>query len=181
VTMNKSVDEERFARAVELREQGQDDAALWEFEALAGVTPDADEKASLVLNQSTCLSRLGRIKEARQRWLEAARTLTSPYVDFLDACLSLSEKTNEEASIKFATFLRNHAELRTIDPETFSDAQERLGLVLYGMRRFADALEPLQEALTLTKDDVERKRLRFWIGSSNYEAGDFQSRGASSS
>jgi len=160
---------------MELRDQGKEEDALRELEALANVTPDPDDKASLELNQITCLRRLGRLQEARQRLGAAMRTLTNPpYADFIDACLSVSEGQIEEALQKLRAFLQNHIGMRLIDPELYSDAQERLGLLLYQMRRFPDAIGPLEQALTLTKDDAIRRRLCYYIGSSNFECGDFQ-------
>jgi tetratricopeptide (TPR) repeat protein len=160
------MDHERFMRAMELRDQGKEEDAVRELEALASVTPDPDDKASLELNQITCLARRGRLAEARQRWHEAPRTLTNPpYVDFLDACLSVSERKTEEALQKFKAFPQNHSDIELIDPGLYSDVQERLGLLLYGMRRFAESIDPLEKALTFAKSDANRRRICYYIGS----------------
>ena len=168
------MDDVRFWRAMKLRDKGKEEDALRELEELASLTPDADEKASLVLNQSTCLARLGRVEEARQRWREATRSLTGPYEDFLDACLCVSERKTEEAVHKLTAFLQNHSDMQSIDPELYSEAEERLGLLLYEMNRFADAVALLERAIKLRKGDADRRRLCYYIGSSHFESGNFR-------
>lgn len=162
-------------RAMEFRGQGNEEDALRELDELAREASDTEERASLELSQITCLARLGRLDEARQRWHDATRTLTNrPYVDFLDACLSVSEGKTEEALQKLTAFLRNHSQMQMIDPELYSDAEERLGLLLYGMRRFSDAVDPLERALASAKGDANKRRISYYIGSSNYESGDLK-------
>jgi tetratricopeptide (TPR) repeat protein len=166
---------ERYMRAMEFRDQGNEENALRELDALAREASDTEERASLELAQITCLARLGRLEEARQRWHDATRTLSKPpYVDFVDACLCVSEGKTEEALQKLTAFQQNHSQMQLIDPELYSDAEERLGLLLYGMRRFSEAVGPLERALALAKGDANRRRICYYIGSSNFECGDFK-------
>src|SRR6266700_3507336 len=98
------MDDGRFERAIELRNQGKEEDALREFEAMAEVTPNPQEAGSLLLNQANCLWRLGRLKEARERLSDASILWTSPFTEFVDACLCVTEGKTEEAVRKLYLF-----------------------------------------------------------------------------
>jgi len=106
------MDTERFARAVALRDGGKEEDALREFEALASRATDAFYKGSLLLNQANCLWRLGRLEEAREQWSQATAIWRTPFTEFLDACMCVTEGKSEEAVDKLMVFLKSHIDLK---------------------------------------------------------------------
>jgi tetratricopeptide (TPR) repeat protein len=164
-----NVDFERFQRAIGLRDSGGEEAALHEFEALVSSESDSYDKASLLLNQANCLWRLGRLREARERLAESMSLWATPFAEFLDACLCISEGKKEEAVRKLTTFLVNRTALRESgDEDTYGAAQDELGRLLFELGRYADAIGPLEGALTLADED-QRKMLCFYLGVCQYE------------
>jgi len=163
------MDSERFERAITLRDAGREEDALREFEALADLASDTQEKGSLIANQATCFWRLGRLKEARQRLSEAAGLWTNLYTEFVDACLSVAEGKNDDALRKLTLFLENHADIKqSSDQDIYVDAQDELGRLLFDLGRYADAVSPLEGALSLAEGDL-RKKLCFYLGACHYK------------
>jgi tetratricopeptide (TPR) repeat protein len=166
------VDSERFEHANSLRLAGKEQDALHEFEALTSGVTDPCEKSSLLLGQATCLLGLGRVKEARQRWSEATRYWTNLYTEFIDACLCAEEGNRQEALERWMRFLEKHSELREPGNEdTYSDACERLGVLLFEVERYADAVRPLTDALALAETDERRRKLCSYLGICHLENG----------
>jgi tetratricopeptide (TPR) repeat protein len=128
------LDEERFIRAVALRDAGKEEDALREFESLGSQASDEREKSNLLANKANCLWRMRRLTEARQRWSEATITETTPVTELLDAWLCLSEGKDEEAVQKLTLFVRNHVDLKqSACKGLYADAQDELGKLLFGL------------------------------------------------
>ena len=166
------MDSERFQHAVALRDTGNEEDALREFEALADLESDPHEKADLIGNQANCLSRLGRLKEARQRLSKAERIGgPSPFRDFLDAYMTVTEGNREEAVEKLTVALRKHRDLKESDHrKAYFDAQDELAWLLYGLGRYADAVSAFEEALTSAAGD-QHKKLSCYLGICYYKTG----------
>ena len=158
------MDSARFDRAIALRDAGKDEDALMEFDALAAITLNTEEKSSLLANGATCLARLGRFNEARRHLSEAERCWTNPYTEFADACLCVFEGKRDEAARKLALFLQKYSGVKElVGEEIYADAQKRLGLLLFELDRFTQAVHPLQEALRSAEGDQHRS-LCFYLG-----------------
>jgi tetratricopeptide (TPR) repeat protein len=164
------VDYERFERAVALRDGGKAEDALREFEALAKQETDEVDRSILFGAQANCLWRLGRLSEARQRWTESVTLRPDPTMELLDAYLCISEGKDEEALHKLTLFVRNHAEYKTICPQIYADAQDELGRWLYGLNRYADAIDPLEGALPFFEGH-KHKELSCLLGICYYKTG----------
>lgn len=163
------MDSERFERAVAMRDAGKEEDALREFEALADLESDQQGKSSLLLNQANCFWRLGRLKEARERWSQSTAIWRTPFADLLDARICLTEGKTEEGVCKLTLFLENHLGLKqSSDQDIYVDAQDELGRLLFDLGRYADAVAPLEGALSLAEGDL-RKRLCFYLGACHYK------------
>ncbi len=167
--------DERITRAIALHEAGKVEDALKEFEELASMTVDAQMKSSLLGNQANCLSRLGRFKEARQRLSEAEKHWTNVYTEFLDACLYIGEGKPEDALRELTRFLENYPDLKkSNDQDLYSEAQERVGLLYCQLERYLDAVDPLQEALSLPGTDDLKRDLCFYLGVCHRQNGNLE-------
>jgi len=160
------VKEERFRNAWVLRDSGKDAEALREFEALSGLASDDSERRALLLQQANCLWRLNRTKGARDRLSEAEALGTNPSAELMDARLCIAEGNPDEAVRRLLLFSRGYAELKhSPEADTYVDAQEELGRLLVDLRRYAQAVEPLRDALSVgVAEEKQRRRLCFYLG-----------------
>jgi tetratricopeptide (TPR) repeat protein len=148
------MDTERFNSAIALRDAGRVEEALQELASLVESTGDPEEKASLVLNEATCLTILGRYAEARDRQREAIQI--SPAVeilasaDFGEAGIRALEGKGAEALDKFNRFLREYATLlaRPEHRDLYYQTQMSRGALLVGPGRFQEARALLEECLS---------------------------------
>jgi tetratricopeptide (TPR) repeat protein len=159
------VDSERFQHAMSLRMAGKEQDALQELETLASLATDPCEYSSLLLGQATCLLGLGRVKEARQRWLESARRWTNLYTELIDAYLCAEEGKREEAVHKLTRILESYSELgEPGNEDTYSEASEWLGQQLSWLKRYAEAVQPFKKALAFPETDERKRQLSFYLG-----------------
>jgi tetratricopeptide (TPR) repeat protein len=166
-----AVDWERFQHATSLWLEGNNERALREFDELVTATADNEEMGSLLLMQARCLLDSGRVKEARERWSEAASCWNNLYANLMDAYLSIEEGKREDAARKLMQWLQRHKhELGQLgDEETFSKACERLGYLLFESQRYGEAIQPLTDALMYPQTDERKRQLCFYIGISCLE------------
>ena len=165
------MDWERFQHATSLWLEGNSERALREFDELVTATADNEEMGSLLLMQARCLLDSGRVKEARERWSEAASCWNNLYAKLMDAYLSIAEGKREDAARKLMQWLQRHKhELGQLgDEETFSKACERLGYLLFESQRYGEAIQPLTDALMYPQTDERKRQLCFYIGISCLE------------
>ena len=164
------MDYQRFSRAIALRDDGENAAALRELEELTALESNDTDKGILLLNQANCLWRIGRLEDARRRLREAERSGSTPFTEFLDACICVTERKSEEAIQKLRGFLTRHAALKQSEHyRVYFDAADELGVLLFNHGRFADAIGPLEQALTITEGD-HRKTLCFYLGVCYFKA-----------
>ncbi len=167
------MDQERFQKSVSLKDSGNYEEALREMEELASVETDEQYKGALLLGQARCLSGLGRLEEARQRLTESARIWNNPYTELVDAYLCTDEGKKEDAMRKLMLFLETYdSDLKEPGNEdTYSEASERLGYLLFEAKRYADAIPHLNQALAFPETDARKRQLCFYLGVSHLEAG----------
>jgi len=167
------VDQERFQKSVSLKDSGNYEEALREMEALASVETDEQYKGALLLGQARCLSGLGRLKEARQHLTESARIWNNPYTELVDAYLCAEEGKQEDATAKLMLFLETYdSDLKEPGNEdTYSEASERLGYLLFEAKRYADAIPHLTHALAFPETDARKRQLCSYLGFCHLETG----------
>lgn len=160
------MDWEGFQRATLLWQSGRNDEALREFEELYAGANDHEEKSSLLLNQARCLLDSGRVKEARERWSAAIAYWDNLYVQLFDAALSEAEGEQAEVTRKLSLLLeRNRSYLKQSgEEETYFNVCRKLGYLLFEAERYADAIQPLNEAAGLAQTAECKRELCRYLG-----------------
>jgi tetratricopeptide (TPR) repeat protein len=175
------MDDERFLKACELREDGRLREAIDVFRTIAQNTEDPVDKAGVLLNVATTLKVLGEYDQAREQ-LEVARTLmvssNDPHavarrdhrvsqlevsIEFDDADILSHEGKIEEALAKFDLLLKKH-EQRLKEPEfreSYEMIQSRRGFILADLGRSKEALPILEEAESF---EGRKAEIRFYLG-----------------
>jgi len=160
------MDDQRFLKACQLRDDGKLNEAIEEFRTLAAGTEDPVDKAGVFLNVAATFQALGEYDRARQQ-LRAARTLVLPSddlsiaasqdrrlvqlevsFDFEDADISSYEGKLEEALAKFDLLLKKYKQVLE-EPElreSYEMTQARRGFILADLGRCKEALPILEEA-----------------------------------
>ncbi len=148
-----AMDMERFEHAIALRNAGRVEEALRELAMLTELTPESEGKATLLVNQSTCLISLGRIQEAR-RQLSSARhiapkTQIQLYLEFEDAGLCSHEGKWDKALAILDSLQQKHGDLllMTEHRELYEQVQVIRGGALVALARFREARTILEECL----------------------------------
>jgi tetratricopeptide (TPR) repeat protein len=154
------MDTERLNRAIALRDSGRVEEALRELTDLAEAMQDPFEKASLILNQSTCLTIMGRFGLARALLREAVelsqRAEVRAAAEFGDAVLLWHEGKREAAVGKLDQVLAEYGcvlrlpELRAM----YENIQVKRGILLKELARFSEAVPVLEECLSF---EIEKK------------------------
>jgi tetratricopeptide (TPR) repeat protein len=165
-----AMDTERFEQAIALRDAGQVEQALEDFASLVISTTDLQEKASLVLNEATCLTIMRRFDEARERQEEALRI--SPTVeirasaDFGTAAIDALEGRDAEALARFDKLLHDYGQLLSAPGhrDVYYETQMRRGSLLVGAGRFREARAVLEECLTFPLGESDERFVLFNIG-----------------
>ena len=85
--------------------------------------------------------------------------------------MCVTEGKSEEAVDKLRAFLRSHTDLKESDRQkVYFDAQDELGQLLFNLGRHAEAVDPLEGALTIAEGD-HRKTLCYYLGVCHYSTG----------
>jgi tetratricopeptide (TPR) repeat protein len=165
------VDLDSIQRAIALREAGEVEEALREFETLANRSSEPGDMHSLICNQVNCLIRLGRIEEGRARWEQAEALSRTVNTGFLDAWLCFEEGRGEEAIRKFGVVLRcpvadyspDFDWTQSADHLTHLSAAEWLARLLLDKGRGVEAIPIVEEALKQSEGD-QRRSFCFYLG-----------------
>ncbi len=169
------MDSERFNHAITLRDFGREEEAIRELEQLATIESDKQKKGSLIHNKAVCLWRLGRLREARQCLSEAQQLWTNEYTEATDARLCVDEGNENEALQKLTNFFKQHANLAEPgDRQVYGETFEALGFLLFKLKRYAEAVEPITAALALSDNDQESKIRRFYLGICHLQIGNLE-------
>jgi tetratricopeptide (TPR) repeat protein len=164
------MDTQRFEHAITLRDAGRLDEAIRELTLLAQATTDPQEKASLVLNESTCLAIMGRFDEARDRLREAIRISPTTEVraraDFTEAVLSRQEGRRAEALTKLDNLLKDYSQLLCTPDhrDLYYEIQRRRGSLLAGVARFREARVVLEECSSFPLDARDEQYVLYNLG-----------------
>jgi tetratricopeptide (TPR) repeat protein len=164
------MDMERFQQAIALRDGGRVEEALRELAALTDSTPDPEEKASILGNQCTCLTILGRYEEARQRLAlarrVAPRTQMHLYLDFAEAYL-LSQEGKWDKSLESLERLQRGYSALFQTPEhrgLYEQVQILRGGVLRVLTRFREARTVLEECLRYCLSEGDERYVIYNLG-----------------
>lgn len=156
-----AMDTGRFQHAIALRDAGRVEEALHELATLTESTPEPEEKATLLANESTCLVILGRHEEARRQLnlarLIAPRTQIHLYLDFGDAGLHSDEGEWDEALEILDHLQKDYKELLLLAEHRGLSERIQLfrGTALRALARFREARTVLEPCLRfhLSRDD----------------------------
>lgn len=164
------MDTQRFEHAIALRDNDCVEEALRELAALRESIVDPEEKASLLMNECTCFTILGRLQEARERLSEALRiaprTYLLLYLDFEDAMLLTHERKGAKALETLDCLLREYrdllgtAQLRGL----YEQIQILRGATLVGLCQFREARTTLEECLSFPLGVSDRPHVLYNLG-----------------
>lgn len=175
------VDEKRFFKACELRDEGKLREAFDEFLGVAAGIDDPIDKAGVLLNAVTTLNVAGEYEEAR-RHLSAARLLVPSLaeslvegqyddrlfklqasLDFEDAEIFSFEGRLEIALAKFDSILEKYGQrLQQLQfRETYEMVQSRRGFLRVDLGRWREALPVLEEAESF---EGRKSEIYFYLG-----------------
>jgi tetratricopeptide (TPR) repeat protein len=174
------MDTQRFEHAIALRNSGQVEDSIRELQELATLTADAEEKATLVLNEARCLETLRRFKEAKRRIEDARRISNSSLVhsraDFGEASLYWHEAKREEALSKLDGLLKNYAQLLTTPQhrDLYDEAQFRRGILLTELGRYADAPAVLEECISFDLENSDKGSVLYNLGLCYLKTGELE-------
>ncbi len=176
------MDVQRFERAVALQGSGRVEESLRELRAMEECTPDREERASLLLNEVTCLLRLGRSKEAR-RLLVEARDLVPPGshtnvdVDFAEVGFLIANQKPNDAVRKLDGLLKQYPDVLGVPEKRYlyEAIQVRRGILMAEAGRFSEASPILKEALSFDLADGDKGDLCYSLGVCELKLGDRES------
>ena len=163
----------KLQEALALRENGRVEEALRIYRSLGEATDDPDEKASLLLNESTCFAILGLTREARDRFKKALKVQGSAawqttFFNFHNACLLSQEGEWEKALDAFNTLLRNESEALK-EHDLYQDVQQRRAFMLVRLERHHEALPILKNALPTANHASARSLVLCNLGAASLE------------
>jgi tetratricopeptide (TPR) repeat protein len=164
------MDTPRLERAVALRDAGRVEEALTEFFAMAESTADSEEKASLLANESACLTILGRLAEARERLSRALqivpRTEGILYLQYEDALLCSHEGKWDEALCTLDRLRSEHRELLPTAEHAELNEQIQIlqGAALRAVGRIQEARATLERCLSFQLGPADEKYVLFNLG-----------------
>jgi tetratricopeptide (TPR) repeat protein len=156
------MDEQRFQRAISLRDSGRLEEAASELRSLVEDSSNAPdiERGLILLNEAICLSHMDGTFEKARRLLEEASPLLGrnrsmrALVDSTDASFYMG-RDPKKALQKFDSVSRKYADVLGLPEEIglYGENQLRRGLLLVELKRYREARPVLEEVLTL---DVEK-------------------------
>jgi len=143
-----------------------------------------EEKASLLLGASSSCTRLGKISEAREYWVEAKKLVASPssldpFLLHADAYITMCEGEHEDSREKYEASIRKFEELLTCK-EFFADEENRdiqldglcqIAFLKVKLGRFKEAIPLLKQAVESNLSDDLKARATYFLGIAFYHQG----------
>lgn len=172
------MDIERLNKAVGLRDAGRFQEALREFQDLREATPEPEEKAALLINESGILADLGRFEEAHNKVSEADNLCAEPELRpniLLARSDVLAASGQREAALdNLEQALKQFGESLRDGPHRFlyEEIQIRRGVILNRLGRVKEARGVLEECLTFDLRENRRPEVLFSLGCSYHDLGD---------
>lgn len=167
-----------FQHALALRDSGRVEEALRLFARLADSTADPEERASLLMNEGTCHSLLGRQFEAKMKLAEARRIAPKThlilYLELEDAQLHWHGGERAKALDLLDRLYSDYTELllRPEHRELFEQVQGGRGMLLTELKRYREAKPLLEESLSYSSGVVQKEAVLRDLGLCLLELGD---------
>jgi tetratricopeptide (TPR) repeat protein len=180
------MDEERFDRACQLKDDGKLEESLQEFINIANDTDDCDDKPAAILYAAACLKMMGDWQRAKEQ-LDIVRLLVADSnpesenperaeclriaVAFEEGDILGGEGRSEEALAAFSSLLSSFAE-QLREPffrSLYEMTQMRRAFLLVDLGRWRDGLPILEEAGSFERHDGS---VEFYLGYSYVASGD---------
>lgn len=164
------MDTTRFQQAVALRDSGRVEEALREFASLTKSTADPEDKASLLANEATCLTILGRLRDGKERLSDARRiaprTQALLYLDFGDASLLTHEGKWDKALQNLDRLQREHRDLLLTAQHRslYKQIQIVRGTALLAVTRYREARDVLEECLSFHLGADDERHVLYNLG-----------------
>lgn len=157
-----SMDTDRLANAVAMRDSGRVKEALREFAALTESVSDPEEKASLLLNEVRCYRLLGQPAEAKRR-LSCARRIAPQtqgllYLQEEEAILLWHEGDRDKALEILDRLYADYRQL-LLTPEhrdLYERVQTSRGMLLTELTRYGEARQLLEECLSFDSQLIDK-------------------------
>jgi tetratricopeptide (TPR) repeat protein len=156
------MDQERFATANSLWEEGHVESAAREYRAMAALAESPDEKAALLANEHKCYCQLRQFEKAKEvlrqiRRIPVQDRFVRMVIDFGEACMTAVMGEYKKGVSKFERILESYGdELQDSDGRNiYEEIQQRRGFALTTLERYDKALPVLQEATTFANASLE--------------------------
>ena len=172
------MDTQLFEHAIHLRDSGRVEEAVGELEGMLEVTPEPEEKASLLVNLARCYRLLGRLREAKRGLCTARRIAPRahllPYVEFEEAVVHWHEGDRAEALDilnRLDTSCRSML-TKSEHQELYQQIQGSRGMLLTELSRYKEATPLLEQSLYFDSRVIEKEAVLRDLGLCYLETGD---------
>jgi len=172
------MNQERFQKAMALRDSGREEEAIHEIRAMAQEALEPIEKAVHMYGEAVCLLRLGRFEEARKCNRQAVAICPSNEircrVDLNEVFLCWEERKFQECLRMLNNMLKDYSDLLCTPDfrDLYEQVQFRRGLLLTEFSRPREARPLLEEALSFELDAEDKAKLLYYLGLALYNLGD---------
>jgi tetratricopeptide (TPR) repeat protein len=173
-----AIDQERFQKAMALRDSGREEEAIRELRAMAEESSDPDEKAAHIFAEGVCLLRLGRLDEARKCNRRAADVSVSrgmrARTDSCEAVIYWEERKFKESFGVLDKMLKEYSDLLSTPDfrDLYEMVHQRRAILLAEFGRQREARPLLEEALSFQLDADDKAQLLYYLGVALYTLGD---------
>jgi len=157
------MDSQRFEQAVALRDSGRVEEALRTFVALRESAANAEEKASLLVNEVRCYRLLGQLAEAKRQLSRARRIAPQThlllYLDYEEAILHWHEGQRETSLQILDDLHRNRKEILLMPEhrDLYERVQSSRGMLLTELAQYKDAVALLEECLSFDPRVIDKE------------------------
>ena len=159
------MNEATFAQAMQLRDSGQEPAAIELLCNMLTEAPGAEDRISILLNLVTCYARLGEIEQSRSLADQACAIAREHGNRQLSLCAeylrAIDEFDDEKQLAMLEQLQREYGDLLA-SPEQAAVAielEQRIGVALTNLKRFDEAISTLERALNRPESDHQRVHL----------------------
>jgi len=159
------MNEASFAQAMELRDRGQESAAIELLRSMLSEATSAEDRISILLNLVTCYARLGQIEQSRALAEQACTIAREQGNRQLSLCAEYLRAIDEFDDAKQLQMLeqlqRDYPDLLA-SPEQAAVAielEQRIAVALTNLQRFDEAIPLLERALSRPETNHQRMHL----------------------
>jgi len=173
-----AMDQERFQKAMALRDSGREEGAIRELRAMAREAIEPVEKAVYMYGEAVCLLRLGRFEEARRCNRQAIAICPSneiqSRVDLNEVFLCWEERKFQKCLDMLNRMLKDYSALLCTPDfrDLYEQVQFRRGILLTEFSRPREARPLLEEGLSFDLDAEDKAKLLYYLGLAFFNLGD---------